>query len=69
MDIKQELKSVIAKHKDDRLQTFDTNITAMAKDCLQEIERLESENQFLYGRLNMISDIIEDGRKKAFKRI
>lgn len=41
MDIKQELKYVINKHKDDRLQTFQTDIVAMAKSCLREIESLE----------------------------
>ena len=27
------------------------------------IEKLENENQSLYGKLNMISDIVEKGRK------
>ncbi len=53
MDIKQELKYVIEKHKDDTLKTFQTNISAMAEDCLREIEKLES----------LIEDAYQQGRK------
>ncbi|MGE7545043.1 hypothetical protein [Sporosarcina newyorkensis] len=37
---------------------------------IQQAERaqeLENENQWLYGRLNMISDIIEKGRKEMLR--
>lgn len=29
------------------------------------IDKLEKENQLLYGQLNMIGDIIEEGRKEV----
>jgi len=41
MNIKQELRYVIKKHKDDELATFQTNISLMADACLREIIRLE----------------------------
>lgn len=53
MDIKQELKYVISKHKNDRLQTFDTNIAAMAEDCLRAIESLEQDVEMLTIRLEI----------------
>lgn len=41
MDVKQELRYVIKKHENDKLTTFQTDISSMARDCLREIERLE----------------------------
>ena len=43
MNIKQELRYIIEKHKNDKLDTFQTNISDMAKACLREIESLEEE--------------------------
>lgn len=48
MDIKQDLQYVINKHKNDKLQTFDTNITAMAEDCLRKIRQLEERLEVEY---------------------
>lgn len=41
MSIKDDLVLVIQQHKDDKLVTGQTDIAAMAKDCLNEIMRLE----------------------------
>ena len=51
MDIKQELKQVIAKYEGKRFNTFEVNFVDMAKDCLREIERLEARSQ-INGTLN-----------------
>jgi len=38
--IKRELLYVIKKHENDKLQTFETSISGMAKDCLNAINWL-----------------------------
>ena len=43
MNIKCELKNVIEKYKDEKLDTFEVSRKAMASDCLKEINRLEDK--------------------------
>ena len=75
MDIKQELRYTIEKHKNDRLQTFQTNISLMAETCLREIESLEEDIKGLTDRLEISPqgddkiDELEDVIRKMASRI
>ena len=42
-DLLRELRYVQNKHKDDKLQTFQTNISAMARDCMEVVEKQVDE--------------------------
>ena len=57
MDIKQELRYVIKKHKDDELATFETNISLMADACLKEIIKLEEDIEL---KLDLIKSLQEE---------
>ena len=47
----------------------DDEVEVLAKESVTQaidlLEKLEEENQWLYGKLNMISDIVERGRTEA----
>ena len=47
---------------DDEVEVLARESVTQAIDLL---EKLEEENQWLYGKLNMISDIVERGRTEA----
>lgn len=47
---------------DDEIEVLARESVTQAIDLL---EKLEEENQWLYGKLNMISDIVERGRTEA----
>ena len=40
-----QLRREAKKHENDKLQTFDTNITAMCTDVANRLEELENENK------------------------
>lgn len=47
---------------DDEIEVLARESVTQAIDLL---EKLEEENQWLYGKLNMINDIVERGRTEA----
>lgn len=54
------------EHNNLSIELFDKVVT-LAKNAIDMNERTEEQNQWLYGKLNIISDVIEKGRIESGK--
>lgn len=53
----RQLRRTAKKHENDRLHTFDTNISAMCTDVANRLEELEKENKEI--RAKVIDEFVE----------
>lgn len=53
-----------AENKLKRLIEINTLYESNNKRLISQVSKLTKENNYIYGRLNMISDIVENGRKE-----
>ena len=65
----RQLRATAKKHKNDKLHTFDTNITAMCTDVANRLEFLEKEKQEI--RVNTIDEFVAnaEGWNNSIKSI
>ena len=65
----RNLKYTMEKHKNDNVNTFDTNISVMCKDILDYLEREPKTEQFAKWVATEIFDDIWEYNKDAFAEI
>ena len=65
----RNLKYTMEKHKNDKVNTFDTNISVMCKDILDYLEREPKTEQFAKWVATEIFDDIWEYNKDAFAEI
>ena len=59
-----ELKAVAEKHKNDKLFTFQTNITAMCGDIIPKLEQLAE-----YEAIGTVEECREQGKRQSTKKV
>ena len=65
----RNLKYTMEKHKNDKVNTFDTNISVMCKDILDYLEQEPKTEQFAKWVATEIFDDIWEYNKDAFAEI
>ena len=63
----RQLRNTAKKHENDKLHTFDTNITAMCTDVANRLEELEKENKEI--RAKVIDEFLDNAETKICDRI